>query len=108
MVLQDVEGGPPRLIEHNDLAIDYGFVGECRERLHDVSSVAGDDCLSEGYCLGAEAHKCASALARRDCGTLGGKLPPQYRRKPARCHPTTVSGFTMTRRSDLGAICTTT
>jgi hypothetical protein len=24
----------------------------------------------------------------------------QYRRKPARCHPTTVSGFTMTRTSD--------
>jgi hypothetical protein len=30
----------------------------------------------------------------------------QYRRKPARCHPTTVSGFTMTRTSDhRGHIC---
>jgi len=30
----------------------------------------------------------------------------QYRRKPARCHPTTVSGFTRTRTSDQrGHIC---
>src|SRR5260370_15736288 len=31
---------------------------------------------------------------------LGRDRPRQYRRKPARCHPTTVFGFTMTRTSD--------
>src|SRR5260370_2083775 len=31
---------------------------------------------------------------------LGRDRQRQYRRKPARCHPTTVFGFTMTRTSD--------
>lgn len=39
--MQEIERWPPGLIKRDDLAVDHGFIGEGRERLHDggISSV---------------------------------------------------------------------